>query len=156
MRSRLVAAITGAALAAAVPAAHAQQSGFTPQQLDQMSRDRSDHSPPRNYGPPVPQSLVPADQLHQPTELLECMGTTQWQPIHAAPSADSRVIGRTLSQVAVGGPGGNGFSRVLNGAGRPGYVPTAALVPYRNQFNPALSCTVKGLRANGAPVFAIK
>lgn len=157
MRTPFTAAITACFLAAGIPAAYAQQQpGFTPQQLDEMSRERMEHSPPRNYGPPVPQGMVPADNLHQPTELLECMGIKQWEPIYAAPSANSPVIGKTLSQIAAGGGSSHGFARVLNGAGRPGYVPVSALGPYHNAFNPGATCTLKGLRANGSPVFSIK
>ena len=42
----------------------AQQSGgFTPQQLDEMSKQRMQELGPRNWGPPPPQSSVPSQNL---------------------------------------------------------------------------------------------
>ncbi len=129
-------------------------SGLTPQQLDQMSKERMQAIGPRNWGPPVPQSMVPKETVLPTKELWVCMSAEQWQPVYSGPSKSSPVIGETLSQEAVGGRYVNGFARVLFGSGKIGYVPAGQLRPFSSKLRPGSTCTVEGVRPNGAPVFA--
>ena len=130
------------------------QQGFTPQELDRMSQQRMEERGRVDHGPPVPLSSVPGVQLFQPPEPWVCKGTADWQPIYAAPSKGSAVVGKTLDAIAVGGRNVNGFSRVLTSGGQIGYVPSNTIHEYRSDVNPGSTCSVKGVRANGAPVFA--
>jgi hypothetical protein len=136
--------------------ATAQQSnGFTPQQLQQMWERDQQGRPPRNWGPPPPQSSVPSQHLRQPSGLVVCMSIDQWQPIYASASSSSPVIGKTLSQVAVKGASKNGFVPVLYGPGRTGYVLASEVRPFRSTLDSAATCTVE-VRPNGSPVYDIR
>jgi hypothetical protein len=130
------------------------QSGFTPQQLDQMSRDRQQEIGPRNWGPPPPQTSLPKETILPAKELWVCMSVAQWQPIYAAPNKSAPQIGKTLSQAAVSGRNVDGFARVLIGGGKIGYVPADQLRPYTSETRPGSTCIVEGVRPNGSPVFA--
>lgn len=133
----------------------AQQSGgFTPQQLDEMSKQRMQELGPRNWGPPPPQSSVPSQNLHEPSGLVVCMSIKQWSPVYAEPSASSQVVGKTLAQVAVTGAMVNGFVPVLMGRGGKGYVPAGEVTPFRSTIKAGLTCNVE-LRADGSPVYDI-
>lgn len=133
----------------------AQQSGgFTPQQLDEMSKQRMQELGPRNWGPPPPQSSVPSQNLHEPGGLVVCMSIKQWSPIYAEPSASSQVVGKTLAQVAVTGATVNGFVPILMGRGGKGYVPAGEVTPFRSTIKAGLTCNVE-LRADGSPVYDI-
>jgi hypothetical protein len=132
-----------------------QQGGFTPQQLDQMSKERMKELGPRNWGPPQPQSSIPAEKLTQPGQLLVCMSAVPWKHVYAAPSATASVIGATLPEVAVKGATVRGFVPILFGPGRTGYVPANEVSPFQSKLKPGSTCTVAGLRPNGAAVFDI-
>ena len=119
-----------------------------------MSQQRMEERGRVDHGPPVPLSSVPKVQLFQPAEPWVCKGTGDWLPIYAAPSKGSAVVGKTLSAIAVGGRNVNGFSRILTNGGTIGYVPSETIHEYRSDVNPGSTCSVEGVRANGAPVFA--
>jgi hypothetical protein len=157
MRISIIAALAALGLATAIGPAQAQQSqsGLTPQQLDQMSKERQHEIGPRNWGPPPPQSSIPKEILRQPTQLLVCMSADPWKPVYAHPSTAAAVIGKTLPEVAVSGRTVGGFVPVLFGPGRTGYVPADDVRPFRSEFNPGASCTISGLRPNGSAVFDI-
>ena len=149
----MVAALGMAAMS--VPAMAQQVGGYTPtpQQLDQMSKERIQETGPRNWGPPPPQSSLPKEKIIPLNDLWVCMSAKQWQPIYASPSGSAAVIGKTLSQAAVGGKSVNGFDPVLVRAGRIGYVRASDVSPYSSQFRPGSTCTVEGVRPNGTLVF---
>lgn len=135
----------------------AQQAGTytpTPQQLDQMSKERMQAIGPRNWGSPPPASSIPAQNLRQPDGLVVCMSIKQWQPIYARPSATSSVVGKTLAQIAVKGAAVNGFVPVMLGRGGTGYVPASAVSPFHSPFKAGLTCSVQ-VRADGSPVYDI-
>ena len=144
--------LAGLGLAMAVQALAQQSGGFTPPQLDQMSKQRMEEQGPRNWGPPPPLSSVPSQNLHDPNGLVVCMSIKQWQPIYAKPSASSAIIGKTLPQVAVTGAAVNGFLPVLMGRGAKGYVPASEVTPFHSTIKPGLTCNVE-LRADGSPVY---
>jgi hypothetical protein len=144
--------LTGLGLAVAGHAVAQQSGGFTPQQLDQMSKQRMQETGPRNWGPPPPLSSVPAQNLHEPSGLVVCMSIKQWEPIYAGPSASSQVVGKTLPQVAVTGAAVAGFVPVLIGRGAKGYVPASEVTPFHSTIKPGLSCNVE-VRADGSPVY---
>ena len=133
-----------------------QQQGFTPQELDRMSQQRIEERGRVDHGPPPPQSSLPRLQLFQPAEPWICKGTEAWQPIYASPSRSAPEIGKTLPAIAVGGRNINGFSRVLTNGGQIGYVPSDTVHEYRSDVAPRSICSVEGVRANGAPVFAYR
>ncbi|HUN42801.1 MAG TPA: hypothetical protein VMU81_21115, partial [Acetobacteraceae bacterium] len=90
MRITKLMVLAGVSLSVLGAPALAQQSGgFTPQQLDQMSKQRLQELGPRNWGPPVPQSAVPKADIRQPNELLVCMSADPWKNVYAAPTASS-------------------------------------------------------------------
>jgi hypothetical protein len=157
MRISIIAVLTTVGLAVVAGRAGAQQnqSGFTPQQLDEMSKQRQEQIGPRNWGPPPPQSSIPKEALRQPSELLVCMSADPWKPVYAEPSSGATVIGKTLPQVAVSGRTINGFVPVLFGPGRTGYVSASEVRPFKSDLNPNASCTISGLRPNGSAVFNI-
>ena len=134
---------------------HAQ--GFTPQELDRMSKEKLDSGTYRDRlgGAPPPQSSIPRDVLRQPQGLWVCMSTDEGLPILAAPQAGAARIGTSSGQVAAGSDRG-AFSSVLYREGTVGYVPKSAVRPYKNEFNPRATCTVAGIRANGAIVFSVR
>lgn len=132
-----------------------QRNSFTLQQLQQMWDRDHQGRPPRNYGPPVPQSEVPSQHLRQPDGLVVCMSIKDWQPIFAGPSATSSVIGRTPQEVAVKGADEHGFVPILFGPGRTGYVPASEVRPYQSTVKPGLRCNVM-VRPDGSPVFDLR
>jgi len=155
MRIQLIAAIAALGIASNAVEAVAQ-SDFTPQQLDQMSKERQQELGQRNWGPPPPQSTVPQDNLRQPSKLLVCMSTDAWKPVYGAPSKTAAVIGKTLPQIAVSGKNVDGFTPVVFGAGQTGYVPADEIRPFSSSVNPDATCSIAGLRPNGAVVFSIR
>lgn len=154
MRHILLAAtlIGTAALAGPVSA-----QGFTPQELDRMSREKLDSGAYRDRlgGPPPPQSSVPRETLRQPQGLWVCMSTDEGLPIVAAPQPGAPRIGVSSGQVAAGADRG-AFTSVLYREGKVGYVPKAAVRSYHNEFNPRATCTVAGVRPNGVVVFSVR
>ena len=155
MRITAIAALIICGLAAVARPAEAQQSGFTPQQLDEMSKQRQQAVGPRDWGPPPPQSSLPKENLRPPNTLLVCMSADPWKPVYAQPNTSAPVIGKTLPQVAVSGRSVNGFVPVLFGPGKTGYVPEAEVRPFQSDIKPGLSCTISGVRPNGSAVFNI-
>jgi len=158
MRRIILAAVAVSLLVGGLPHAQAQQRpgqqpGFTPQELDRMSQQRMEEMGPVDHGPPPPSSL-PRLQLFQPAEAWLCKGTEAWQPIYSAPSRSAAVIGKTLPAIAVGGRNVSGFSRILSNGGHIGYVPSETIHEYRSDVAPGTTCSIEGVRANGAPVFA--
>jgi hypothetical protein len=156
MKISMIATLAALGLTAMASQASAQQSGFTPQQLDQLSNQRQQEIGPRNYGPPVPQSEVLQSDIRPPSKLLVCMSADPWKPVYAAPSLSAPVIGETLSQVAVSGPTTSGFEPVLFGPGKTGYVPANEVRPFQSTIKPGLTCTISGIRPNGSAVFDIQ
>jgi hypothetical protein len=143
-------------LAGAMPQAHAQQrqQGFTDQELDRMSEERTKVFGPANHGPPPPLSSIPKLQLFQPKEPLLCKGTTSGQPVYSAPAASAPPMAQTMEVVAVGGRTQNGFARIVLQSGRIGWIPADTVHDYVSRFRPGTGCQVEGVRANGAPVFS--
>jgi hypothetical protein len=127
----------------------ARAQGFSGAELDRMSKQRMQALPPRNYGPPPPQSTVPVIPLHPSAIALICMGVTPYQPILAKPAASAVKIGTAVGTIATTGVSTGGYSQVLYKEGVLGYVPATAVHAYRNEFNPVTTCSVQGLRSNG-------
>jgi len=149
-------------LAGGLPQAHAQQprtgqqQGFSSQELDRMSQRRMQEMGRVDHGPPVPLSSVPKEQLFQPAEPWICKSTQDGLPVYSQPSASSPKMGETMSQVAVGGRSQNGFTRILFPNGRIGWIPANQVRDYVNEFNPSATCQIKGVRADGGPVFSVR
>ncbi len=160
MRRIILAAVSACLLAGGLPHAQAQQRqqqpGFTPQELDRMSQQRMQEQGRVDHGPPPPLSSVPKEQLFQPAEPWICKSTQDGLPIYSQPSASSPKMGNTMSQVAVGGRSQNGFARILFPNGRIGWLPANQVRDYVNEFNPSATCQVKGVRADGGPVFSVR
>ena len=158
MRTYVLAGMAACLLAGVVSQAHAQQQqpGFTPQELDRMSQERTEVFGPVKHGPPVPQSEVPRQQTYQPSELWLCKGIAPWQPVYSQPDAASPQIGKTMTMIAVGGRDQNGFARSLFPNGRIGWVPASQVHDYVNQFNPQATCQINAVRANGGAIFDVR
>ena len=145
--------LLGVGLLMVASPAFAQMSKRELQELDRLSQDRSSHEGPVLRGRPPPASHVRPEALHQPSGLWRCMGTAQYQPIYARPSATSHVIGRSDGRIAAGADD-HRFTSVLFHEGVVGYVPTSAVEEFHNQFQPSLGCRFAGLRTDGTVVFA--
>jgi hypothetical protein len=156
MRISIITALAAVGLACMAGRAGAQQSGFTPQQLDQMSKQRMQAIGPRNWGPPVPLSEVPKEDIRPPSRLLVCMSADPWKSVYAQPSTSAAVIGKTMDYVAVSGQTVKGFVPILFGPGKTGYVPQHEVRPFHSTVKAGLSCTISGVRPNGSAVFAIQ
>ena len=163
MRRIILAAVSACLLAGGVPHAQAQQprtgqqqQGFTSQELDRMSQRRMQELGRVDHGPPVPLSSVPKEQLYQPAEPWICKSTQDGLPVYSQPNASAPTIGETMSQVAVGGRSQNGFARILFPNGRIGWIPANQVRDYANEFNRSATCQVKGVRADGGPVFSVR
>ena len=159
MRRKILAGVAACLLAGVISQAHAQQqpsSGFTPQELDRMSQERTQVFGAVKHGPPPPQSSIPKEKMYQPSELWICKGITAWQPVYSQPDATSPQIGKTMNMIAVGGHDQNGFARTLFPNGRIGWVPAKEIHDYVNQFNPQATCQINEVRANGGPVFDVR
>ena len=153
MRSTFFAAMTLGALGLA-GLGHAQ--GFTPQELDRMSKERLDHGDFRKFAaPPAPSTVYQAVPLHQPQGLWVCKSTDPYVPILAEPLPSAPVIGQSSGRLAVGADRGD-YASVLFFEGKVGWVPRAAVRPYHNEFNPRATCTVGGLRPDGVVAFAVR
>jgi len=150
--------ITMLATAVVVIAAcgHAHSQGFTPQELDRMSKERLDNGAFRNFAaPPAPSTAFTPVPLHQPKGIWICMSVTPYVPVLAEPRAGARVIGQTYGQLAAG-EARNGYTSALVHEGVIGYVPTADVHPYHNEFNPNVTCRVGGIRPNGMVTFDLQ
>jgi len=145
--------LAGLGLAMAGQAMAQQSGGFTPEQLDQMSKQRMQAIGPRNWGPPVPQDAVPKQDTRPPSQLLVCMSADPWKNVYSGPSQSSPVIGKTLPEVAVKGATVAGFTPILFGPGRTGYVPASEVMPFHSTVKPGLTCSIAGVRPNGSAVF---
>ena len=146
--------ISLAALGLLAASAVARAQGFDPAWLDRQAEERN---AARGQQPrpalEAPQPSTPPQRVHRPSELTVCMSTPPWTPIHGAPDRASPVVGYTTAWVAVTKRTGSGFAEVLlyNGKGR-GYVPTAAVTPFRNELKPGGTCAVV-LADDGRPLF---
>lgn len=157
MRTYVLAGMAACLLAGAASHAQAQQQpGFTPQELDRMSQERTEVFGPVKHGPPVPQSEVPRQQTYPPSELWLCKGTAAWQPIYSQPSLSSPVMAKTMDMIAVGGRNEGDFARTLLPSGRIGWVPAGQIHDYVNQFNPQATCQINAVRANGGPIYTVR
>jgi hypothetical protein len=135
---------------------HAHSQGFTPQELDRMSKERLDNGAFRDFGaPPAPSKAFKPVPLHQPKGIWICMSVTPYVPVLAEPRAGAAVIGQTYGQLAAG-EARNGYTSALIHEGIIGYVPTAAVHPYHNEFNPKLTCRVGGISPNGMVAFDLQ
>ena len=151
--SRITMLATAVVVIAACGQAHSQ--GFTPQELDRMSKERLDNGAFRNFAaPPAPPTAFKPIPLHQPKGIWICMSVAPDIAILAEPRAGAAVIGQTYGRLAAG-EARNGYTSVLIHEGMVGYVPTANVHPYHNEFEPATTCTVEGLRANGVVQFKL-
>lgn len=139
--SRVAPAIVAAVATSFVATAQAQDIGF----LRSLSESRTNavHAPQQKPDQVQQESLRPA------APGLACAHIDQWQPVRSQPSDSAPVLGYTQAQIAVEGTAGGGYERVLYYNGKTGYVPEAALKPAR-------TCSIAGLRPNGAPVFQFK
>ena len=163
MRRIILAAVPACLLASGLsqaqpqqPRTGQQQQGFTSQELDRMSQRRMQEMGRVDHGPPVPLSSVPKEQLFQPAEPWICKSTQDGLPVFSQPSASSPKMGETMSQIAVGGRSQNGFARILFPNGRIGWIPANQVRDYVNEFNPSATCQIKGVRADGGPVFSMR
>jgi hypothetical protein len=145
MRSKIL-VLAGCLAAAGL--AHAQ-SAFTPQELDKLSRDNAATSP----RPTPPPPLAAETDAIVPLAGYSCMGIKPWQPVYAAPDAKSPQIGKTQTQIAVSGKQVQGFDEVLFYNGRHGFVPAVQIHPFKSDVRPGGTCSIAGVRPNGAPVF---
>ena len=163
MRRIILATVSACLLASGISQAQAQQpqtgrqqQGFDSQELDRMSQRRMQEMGRVDHGPPMPQSSVPKEQLFQSAEPWICKSTRDGLPVYSQPSASAPVMGETMSQVAVGGRSQNGFARILFPNGRIGWIPSNQVRDYVNEFNPSATCQVKGIRADGGPIFSVR
>ena len=153
MRQTLFAAVAAGALALA-GVAHAQ--GFTPQELDRMSKERLDNGDFRRFAaPPTPSTITRPVPLHPAKGLWVCMSTDPYIRILAAPHVGAAAIGQSVGEVAAGQDRG-GYTSVLFHEGRIGWVPTSSVRPYHNDFNTQATCTVGGIRPNGVVTFDVR
>jgi hypothetical protein len=135
---------------------HAHSQGFTPQELDRMSKERLDNGAFRNFAaPPAPSTAYKPVPLHQPKGIWLCMSVTPYIPVLAEPRAGAAVIGQTYGQLAAG-EARNGYTSALIREGIVGYVPTTDVRPYHNEFDPKTTCTVGGIRPNGMVTFHLQ
>ena len=114
--------LAGISMLAFASSSFAQMSKSELQELDRLSQDRSSREGPVLRGRPPPASHIQPEALHQPAGLWRCMGTAQYQPIYARPSATSHVIGRSDGRIAAGADD-HRFTSVLFHEGVVGYVP---------------------------------
>lgn len=134
----------------------ARAQGFTPQELDQMSKERLDNGDFRRFAePPAPSTITKPVPLHPAKGFWVCMSTDPYLPILAEPRAGSPAIGDSSGRIAAGADYA-GYTSVLFREGTIGWVPKVAVRPYRNKFNPQATCTVGGIRSNGAVTFAVR
>ena len=152
MRQVLLAA---AVIGAATPAVQAHAQGFTPQELDRMSQERSNARSHPDPGPRPAPGNQPREALRQPPGLWVCMSTDQYIPVLGAPSANARQIGMSSGRIAAG-PNQGDYTSVLFAEGKVGYVPKAAVRPYHNQLNPRATCTVAGFKPSGVVQFDVR
>lgn len=151
---KVTTAVVALGLVVLAGAAHAQ--GFTGPELERMSRERLDSGAFRNFSagapPPRTSERVP---VRQPQGLWVCMSTAEYVPILAEPRMGATVLGQSSGQVAAGTDRA-GYTSVLYHEGKIGWLPKAAVRPYRNEFNPRATCTVAGLRADGLVMFDVR
>ena len=153
---RRITMLATAAVAVIAACGHAHSQGFTPQELDRMSKDRLDNGAFRGFAaPPAPSTAFKPVPLHQPKGIWICMSVTPYVPVLAEPRAGAAVIGQTYGQLAAG-EARNGYTSALIHEGIIGYVPTADVHPYHNEFNPNVTCSVGGIRPNGMVTFHLQ
>lgn len=141
-----------AVLATAVFAPSRAQT-FDPGFLDRLAEERNAAKVP---GRPMVLPPAPRQILTQPRRLLVCMNVAQWSPILAAPRSDALVIGRTTNIVAASMNFTGGYAEVVPFTSNSiGYLPKAALTPYRSSTTPGAPCTVAFTSA-GRVVFSYR
>ena len=134
--------------------AHAQ--GFTPQELDKMSKDRLDAGAFRKFAaPPAPATTAQSPPLHQPSGTWVCMSTDSYVPILSEPRPGAPAIGQSVGEIAAGADRG-GYTSVLFKEGVIGWVPRSQVRPYHNEFNARATCTIGGIRPNGVVTFRVR
>lgn len=136
----------GLAIATIAGSASAQDIG----RLERMSAERNAaiHSPQQ-----TPSPAGPTTPLAKPSQHLTCMSTTPWQPVFAQPNGEATTLGKTQPQIAATGRTINGYAEVTYYNGQTGYVPSALVHPFQSQVKPGGTCSIAGVRQNGAPVF---
>lgn len=135
-------------------AAHAQ--GFTPQELDRLSKQNLNSGAFRNLGAGSPPSTTyQTVPLHQPRGLWVCKSTDAYANILAEPRAGAPVVGKSVGEVAAGADRA-GYTSILVREGTVGWLPVSAVRPYQNEFNPRATCKVGGIRPNGAVTFDVR
>lgn len=142
--------------ACAQPRTPAPGTGFTSQELDRMSKEKLDAGAYRGFASgPTPRVTAAPVQVRQPRGLWVCRSTDADLPILATPNSSSLPIGRSDGQVAAGTDTGT-YTSILVREGRIGYIPTASVRPYQNEFNPRASCSVAGFRPDGMLQFSVR
>ena len=135
-------------------AVHAQ--GFTPQELDRLSKEQRDSGAFRSFAaPPAPPRATVPTPLHPVQGMWICMSTTPYAKILAEPRSGAAVIGQSSGEVAAGADR-NGYTSILYREGVIGWLPKGQVRPYQNEFNPRASCTVGGIRPNGVVTFDVR
>lgn len=157
-RSLLLLVATAVVGAVGFTTAHAQPAPDAAyvHQLDRDAMDRAEHGPARNWGPPVPQSLIAQPKMLPLPIHATCMGAQDDSVILAEPAPGSKPIGTTTDAIADTGVVQNGYHQVLYHGRTTGWVLGSLVHPYRNQFNPAARCRLMGENEHGAVGFSIR
>jgi hypothetical protein len=133
---------------------HAQ--GFTPQDLDRLSKQNLNSGAFRSLGAgPPPSTIYQAAPIHQARGLWVCKSTEAYANILAEPRPGAPVIGKSVGEVAAGADRA-GYTSILVREGIVGWLPVSAVRPYQNEFNPRATCKVGGIRANGVVTFDVR
>lgn len=134
----------------------ASAQGFSGPELDRMSKERLNNGDFRRFAaPPAPSTVTQPMPLHSPRGVWVCMSTDPYLKILAEPRAGAPVVGDSSGRIAAGADRG-GYTSVLFHEGTIGWVPTGAVRPYHNEFNPRATCTVGGIRPNGVVTFDVR
>ena len=157
-RSLLLLAVTAALGAAAITAAHAQPAPDADyiKKLDRDAMDRAENAPPRNWGPPVPQSSIAQPKMLPLPVPATCKSIAEITVILADPIPGAQTIGITGNTVADTGKIQNGYHQVLYHGRTTGWVFGSLVQPYHNQFNPAVKCTIQGETTNGVVGYSLR
>lgn len=136
------------------PAAQAQTANFTPQQLDQMAKERQQELGPRNWGPPPTVTAKPVRLYPTPVPVFCASPAHEYEPIFAEPSAHSKQIGIAGPQIAATHDLQGGWRKVLRVGNTFGWMPDADIRPYHALPGTTPSrCTVSGETNKGWVMF---